>query len=547
MLMKYNNLLIKSISLGLITMSAQASKGILDISIGGVSEITYAVAPGASLPVTFNVQNNTPKQAIYTATVPDGVTLPSNGSDNACPMKGQNVTLDPSGHCTIKTIIDTAKLFRLRPNAKDLPYPLENPLKLCPHQANNFGCYTSITRVSFSTTNSPLIPSVSTLALSVNNTDFNAALTGNPRQITISLPVGGVQLISVTYPTTLSGGITVSAPIAASGSLCSLSTSTTMNPGDACVFTITPSSTAKLNDTFTLSGIDSSNPTTTYSVGVGVNVLSYGSNYQGGYVFAIDDTTPSSGSVGGKVVATQAAQPTLYTNGVSLGTIWSSSGTYPTGIHYVGPVPASTSNCTGSYPTPNLSCASADAIPGINENSTTPTDICNGAEDGACNSTQILNYYQSLPTPNSDGHAATKNYDDSDAYYAAGVCKYADSTWSQSQSDWYLPSICELGYYVDTNCQLSTETTICTQNMQSILSLYYTSFPGFPDASKSPFNFLNGNYWSSTQYSGDQGGPNNEDAWYQYFTPPGTPGVESCQAVDKKADASLVVCVRKLT
>jgi hypothetical protein len=57
----------------------------------------------------------------------------------------------------------------------------------------------------------------------------------------------------------------------------------------------------------------------TNTLNVNVSVLTYGSVYQGGYVFAVDDTTPATGSIGGTVAAqTDSANP-------SSGILWQAS------------------------------------------------------------------------------------------------------------------------------------------------------------------------------------------------------------------------------
>ncbi len=48
-------------------------------------------------------------------------------------------------------------------------------------------------------------------------------------------------------------------------------------------------------------------------------ILAYGCIYQGGYVYAFDDTTPTTGSVGGKVITTS------FQNG-GVGVVWAANG-----------------------------------------------------------------------------------------------------------------------------------------------------------------------------------------------------------------------------
>ena len=116
-----------------------------------------------------------------------------------------------------------------------------------------------------------------------------------------------------------------------------------------------------------------------------VSVVTFGSVYQGGYVFAIDDNTPISGSIGGKV-AGLTDLPGLHNWSPALGAAGVS------GVDAAGP------------------------------------DSCDGATDGACNTARIAALHGS-------------------GTYAAALC--TDST-EGGQDDWYLPTLCELGYDVNT-------------------------------------------------------------------------------------------------
>jgi hypothetical protein len=175
---------------------------------------------------------------------------------------------------------------------------------------------------------------------------------------------------------------------------------------------------------------------------VNVTVLGYGCIYQGGYVFAVDDTTPNTGSIGGKAAALTDQAP-AYPDGV----VWASDGT------------------------PNQPDFSN--IPGIYETSTSP---CVGNVDGACDTAQIVAYY-------SPASAFPPSL------YAAGLC-LGDA--SNGYSDWYLPAICEMSY--DSNSSgtgCGTSSTPLVQNMQSNL------------VDNPVTNALSGYYWSATEFSGD--------------------------------------------
>ena len=113
-------------------------------------------------------------------------------------------------------------------------------------------------------------------------------------------------------------------------------------------------------------------------------------------MYAFDDTTSATGSVGGKVV-TISDQAPAYPNGI----IWSSNGT-----------DGSSSN------------VAYNIIYGISETSTTSSanpssgqetgqTACNGSTDGFCNTNNIYVYYQNFAT----------NHPIYLSYYAAGLCK----------------------------------------------------------------------------------------------------------------------------
>jgi hypothetical protein len=241
-----------------------------------------------------------------------------------------------------------------------------------------------------------------------------------------------------------------------------------------CAITITPGPLATSGCT---SGIEPTPDIITVSaddapsINLSVLVLDYDCIYQGGYVFAIDDTTPDTSSIGGKVAAT-TDQAAPFPNGI----IWSSNGTgrTPADVNYT-------------------------AI-GVDEASIAP---CRGATDGACNSTVILSMYSSHPPQ----------------YYAAGLCTAAISGYS----DWYLPSICELGTSVSA-CGVPSATD---QNMQSSLVDAYG------------LNLLSGIYWSSTEGATAP----QLDAWFHTFAP----GGGAAQGMAAKNTELGTRCVRALT
>jgi hypothetical protein len=153
-------------------------------------------------------------------------------------------------------------------------------------------------------------------------------------------------------------------PAFPSGTTSASTCSSTLPAGSSCTITITPGPTASASasvgsaavpGTLTISGSN------TNSVDTNIYVLTYGSIYQSGYIFSIDDSTASTNNIGGKVLALSDQ---------SLSDQWS---------------------------------VTPDDILGISETDTVP---CDGAYDGSCNTSQIVSYYS---TPYS--------------IYAAGLCK----------------------------------------------------------------------------------------------------------------------------
>lgn len=117
------------------------------------------------------------------------------------------------------------------------------------------------------------------------------------------------------------------------------------------------------------------------------------------------------------------------------GSIWSSNGTANTSAN------AANNTILGidelSSAPPGAASPTTPAYPG-----TPPTPAytgCNGKSDGSCNSTNILNYYNTYINSPTLGTTPL-------TFYAAGIC-YSSTAGSSSPGSWYLPSICELGVY----------------------------------------------------------------------------------------------------
>ncbi len=174
----------------------------------------------------------------------------------------------------------------------------------------------------------------------------------------------------------------------------------TLAPGATCTITITPGAVASAPPgalapvpvSMAVRGSNTNTPT------VQVHVLDYGSVYQGGHVFALDDATPPSASIGGKVAI--AGDSTALYN-------WSQ--------HNVAP-------------------GAVFEIPGVTDNSAGPLPFCNGKFDGACNTQRIVSAPEHVGVPLTG--------------YAAGACRATINGYA----DWYLPAICELSDSASTGC-----------------------------------------------------------------------------------------------
>jgi len=287
-------------------------------------------------------------------------------------------------------------------------------------------------------------------------------------------------------------------PALPSGTTISPASCGTIAASDTCVLTITPGSTpsaasgdtAPTPITLSISGSNTNTLTPT------LNILTYGSVYQGGYVYAVDDTTPDTGSIGGKVAALTDQ---------SAGVIWSSDGS--SSVSYVVILGIDELSTT-SLPSP----MAPSYPPG------TPAYVaCNGKSDGACNAANIVSYYDFNRA--SGGAAPTPQ-----AQYAAGICKATIN----GESDWYLPAICEEGYDDmgggANGC--GTQASPSVQNM--LTNLFDVGVGG-----------LSGEYWSSTEWAGDPA----VYAWSQTFDLNNIPQF----TFDKSYNTIKVRCSRALT
>ena len=407
----------------------------------------------------------------------------------------------------------------------------------------------------------PLTATPATLALSVdcpsaggNCVYANAALTGQPREITIT----NTSLTDTTTPLTVTSA---SFPTGTSITTDNC-TGVSLAPQGTCTLTIKPGqeSSSGTGNAACTTGIQPNPGTITVNASSApspassnVDVLSYGCIYQEGYVYSVDDTTATTGSIGGKVVSLTDQTP-RYPNGI----IWSSNG--------------QTGHGSDGFDNQDVSY---DTLPGIDETSTSSTssptfsafqtffsttytnanpftassfNSCHGNSDGQCNTGNILTFYNKFITNNTEGNGGTPKFTASSgptplSYYAAGMCSnYTIDASGNSPcstgtcyNNWYLPAICEMGP--------ASNGSGCAAGTQNIIS-DFPALIGDPNAGSPSTscsigtNCLAGFYWSSTESSF---GPQNL-AWDEYFSTGG-----SGQNAVNKGNLLGVRCSRALT
>lgn len=336
----------------------------------------------------------------------------------------------------------------------------------CTPMSNGF-CSFAVSNVQTATvTFNVLTPSVSTLALSVNAPATNSALTGNPRQFSVTntgtIPVTHVRVSSENFPT----GTSITA------NTCS----GTLAPNASCTITVTPGENASSScntapGSAPSPGIISISSDNTPTSEVGVVVLGYGCIYQGGYVFSINDSLGCSctcvGSTGGKVVATTDQS-------TANGEPWDADPACAT-------FPNICAQATGAQ----------DFYIGLNAASVPGSTNPSGTGTTGPGNTYLIS---SILNGNNGDTNTPPNY-------AAGVCV---SYQGNNYSDWYLPAICEMGNNSGTGC--APEQNIDTNLLQA----------GFATSLTTGGNVGNpGSYWSSTENAGAGAATN---AWGQYFS-----------------------------
>ena len=402
------------------------------------------------------------------------VVLQDNGTDN--------LTLSSNGSFTFATSVAQGSPY----NVTVLTQPTIQTCTVTNGSGTMGGANVTNVSVSCVTNTTTLSTSVSSLALSKTGyTEYGVSGTpssGVARTITVNnagaYPAVNLSIAYPTWPSGTNASSTCGSSLAASSS---------------CTITITPGNTATSDGTnpCTTTGtapvaqtisISADNASTVSSTAV---ILGYGCIMQGGYIYAFDDTTSASTSVGGKAATT---------SNQSSGIIWASNG----------------SGGTSNIAIYGISETSTTSSPNPSSSQVTGQTACKGNIDGSCDSNNIYVYYQTTAT----------NRPINTSLYATGLCKATISGFS----NWYLPAICEMGYGTSASCGTSGTPTL--QNMQSNLV--------------NTLSLLSGGYWSSTEYSGT---PTTLEAWLQDFAS----GDGSDQGANLKNFTFAVRCSRALT
>jgi len=353
---------------------------------------------------------------------------------------------------------------------------------------NNINKSYNIT-VSFSPqTQATLTPSLSTLALSINCSTNNTgctstsdpAMTGHTRTITISNTGSN----SATNLAVNSSGLPSDATV--------LNNCTnTLNGQSSCTIDIVPGSLATSDCTQGSAPLPGEINVTAdggLSTKISIVVLGYGCRYQGGFIYAIDDTTNVKTSIAGRVVSA--------VNQASM-MIWSSNATNsdPLNVSY-DTIPGIGFNVPVTFQ--DFSAFFSNTYTNTNPFDQKTFSDCNLDTNPSCDAKNILIYYKNIQTnfnaASSPKYTATLKKQTDSKYYAAGSC----TSIINGYSDWYLPNICEMGATCNSNIQ----------NINNALQ-FLIGNPNSPNPSSScnpppSAVCLVGYYWSANEASNPQ-------------------------------------------
>ncbi|MDI1352432.1 MAG: hypothetical protein PSV35_06630, partial [bacterium] len=379
-------------------------------------------------------------------------------------------------------------------------------------------------------------------------TTQNAALTGNPRQITVQNK--GVN--SATHVSVSTVGLPIGTRI--SDNTCK----GTLNPGGSCLITLTPGAVASSD----IKGIACTSGTPAaggkviitadggLSTQVSAYVLSYGCQFQGGFIYSVDDTTPNNASIGGKVVTlADQAPPSLNSGPQANSIIWSSNGT-PSKVSF-DEIPGIDERSASVNQSPDYNEFSLYFMSTYTNNPVQPSQdvfkACNASSDGSCNTNNILAFYNTWLTkysiscdPNHGGGGKCTAEIAPPATpltnYAAGLCR----TTINGYDDWYLPAICEMDAVSGGLVCIPSNTQSMVINLSFLLGDSGSPTPRTSCTPPKGTDCLAGSYWSSTEAFFDASG----NAWFEAFMK----GAGSSLQIPIDKDSPLGVrCTRALT
>jgi hypothetical protein len=478
-------------ALCIITTVVHAGIPLWSFSPNGSPQVTVSATGTATVIYTVTNNSKKPHQLMLSSKTPSGISQ----SGGPCVLEGKSLT-NPNPTCTLTLSINGSALpantvsggpFLCQANANNTPNPNQ-----CYQPSPGDDLVITRTAAPGTTTLSTSIAPPSILALSVNNPP---SLTGNARYITIQ-NTGTVQATGLLVSAT---GLPAGSDITTVPTTCT----GTLAPNDTCRVTITPGSNptsacntgiAPTSGTITVSAANVGTPVTSDVV-----VLSYGCQYQEGFLYSVDDTTADTGSIGGKVLALTDQRPRL-----PGGIVWDADPdcTNPPRIC------THQTNAWDFYYGENL----ATVLGSTNPNNT--------GTNGPGDTYQIFSVL--------NGNNGNTN---NPANYAAAVC----TTYTAGgYADWYLPALCEMGPNSNgSGCRAGTP------NIVDNLGLLLSDPNNSPDTSCSyGTNCLGGLYWSSTEYSPIP----LQFAWLEQFDSGG-----SISQVLAKFQAAGVRCSRALT
>ncbi|MDR3501200.1 MAG: hypothetical protein P4L79_01280 [Legionella sp.] len=367
-----------------------------------------------------------------------------------------------------------------------------------------------------------------------NNTYFNLNAFVCTPSMTSSVPnlglavkgsfTGNTRQFFITNNTFMNAqNISVQASNLPNGTTYTTTCSGTLAIGNSCSITVTPGPTVSADaqgNPCTMGRASNAfltvNATQTIPTKIGISVVNYGCIYQSGFVFSIDDTqgcssSPCTGGVGGKIISL------IDLDGVGLP--WNSSHDLIPGIDNTS------TSAVGAPSYSDFLIWFVATYPTLTPLPSTAFNQCEGPTDGACNSGNILAFYNEyitiIPASNPPHATALDTY-------AAGYCSlYSGGGYT----NWYLPAICELGK------EPSYEVcgSITTDNVVTNLSMLVNSC-------NLGSSCLSGNYWASTEWNDGTGTSDTTWAWYQYFA-----GSSSVTHFDVKDMTHLIRCARALT